>query len=92
MTNSRFRLIIIAIILVGLFPMILTTKTHALEISPEKANYIMNVCSGRYLVSDLEAESYCTDLNLCLDYKSVGECYADLKNGLINNFGLGLVD
>lgn len=41
-------------IVAGIFPMILTTQTHALEISPEKANYIMNICSGRILVDSME--------------------------------------
>lgn len=92
MTNSKLRLIIVSAILAGLFPMILITQTQAFEISPEKADYIMDICSGRILVLDMEADGYSMDLNFCLDYKSAGECYADLKNGLIKNFWLDLVD
>lgn len=62
------------------------------EMSPERFSYIYNVCTGRILVADLVASGYCFQLNLCLDYKPTEECYTDLKNGLIDNFWLDLVD
>jgi hypothetical protein len=52
----------------------------------QRATYIMNVCTGRILIEDLSVRGYCFGIQLCLSYKSMSECYTDLKNGEILNF------
>jgi hypothetical protein len=54
--------------------------------TPARATYIMNVCTGRILIEDLSVNGYCFGIQLCLSYKSMSECYTDLKNGEILNF------
>jgi hypothetical protein len=53
--------------------------------SSQRATYIMNVCMGRILIEDMSANGYCFGIQLCLTYKSMTECYTDLKNGEIEN-------
>jgi hypothetical protein len=52
----------------------------------------MLVCTGRILVEDLSVSGYCSGIQFCLSYKSLAECYTDLKNGKINNIWLDSLD
>jgi hypothetical protein len=56
--------------------------------SSQRATYIMNVCTGRILIEDLSVNGYCFGIQLCLSYKSMAECYSDLKNGDIENWSI----
>jgi hypothetical protein len=56
--------------------------------TPERATYIMLVCTGRILIEDLSVDGYCSGIQLCLSYKSMAECYTDLKNGEIENWSI----
>jgi hypothetical protein len=54
----------------------------------ERATYIMLVCTGRILIEDLSINGYCSGIQFCLTYKSMAECYTDLKNGEIENWSI----
>lgn len=58
----------------------------------ERATYIMLVCTGRILIEDLSVSGYCSGIQFCLSYKSMAECYTDLKNGEIHNIWLDSLD
>jgi hypothetical protein len=60
--------------------------------SSQRATYIMNVCTGRILIEDLSVDGYCSGIQFCLSYKSMAECYTDLKNGEIHNIWLDSLD
>ena len=51
------------------------------EMTPERAAYIYNVCTGRFLISDIIVSRYCSGITSCLDYRTPKDCYYDLKNG-----------
>jgi hypothetical protein len=63
-----------------------SNKNRTPIMTPERATYIMLVCTGRILIEDLSVSGYCSGIQFCLSYKSMGECYTDLKNGEIENF------
>jgi len=59
------------------------------EMTTERADYIYNMCTSRFLIDDTSVSGYCTGIMLCLQYKIAIECYEDLKNGEIDKcFGL----
>jgi hypothetical protein len=85
MTNKIFKVIVGSVV----FAMVVLVPTvpvlAAQEMSPERAAYIYNVCTGRFLVDDMSVSGYCTGIMLCLQYKTAIECYNDLKNGEISD-------
>jgi hypothetical protein len=69
MTNEIFRVIgIVVIAMVVLIPMALVVATQ--EMTPDRAAYIYNVCTGRFLVSDMSVSKYCTGIMFCLQDKT----------------------
>jgi hypothetical protein len=85
MTHETIRVIVglVVIAMVVSIPTVLVLAVQ--EMTPERAAYIYNVCTGRFLVSDMSVSGYCTGIMFCLQDKSGIECYNDLKNGEIND-------
>jgi hypothetical protein len=48
----------------------------------------ISVCMGRIIVDDLSINGYCSNIQFCLTYKSMAECYTDLKNGEIETLSI----
>jgi hypothetical protein len=85
LTNEIFRVIVglVVIAMVVLVPTVLVLAVQ--EMTTERTAYIYNVCTGRFLVDDMNVSGYCTGIRLCLQYKTAIECYEDLKNGEISD-------
>jgi hypothetical protein len=85
MTNEIFRVVVglVVIVMVVLIPTVLVLAVQ--EMTPERATYIYNVCTRRFLIDDMSVSGYCTGIMLCLQYKTAIECYNDLKNGEISD-------
>jgi hypothetical protein len=96
MTNEKFKewlmirkSVILGLVIVVMIVLVPAVPVQAVqEMTPERASYIYNVCTGRILVADMSVSGYCTGLHLCLMYKTNAECYTDLKNGEIENFSI----
>ena len=85
MTNETFRTIV-GVFIITLVVLVPTVPVLAVqEMTPERATYIYNVWTGRFLISDISVWGYCTGIMLCLQYKTAIECYNDLENGEIND-------
>jgi hypothetical protein len=85
MTNEKSRVIVgLVVIAMGvLVPTVLVLAVQ--EMTSDRAAYVFNVCTGRFLVDDMSVSGYCTGIRLCLQYKTAIECHNDLENGEIND-------
>lgn len=85
MTNEKSGVIVglVVIAMVVLVPTMLVLAVQ--EMTSERAAYIYNVCTGRFLVADIGVSGYCTGIISCLQYKTALECINDLKNGEISD-------
>jgi inner membrane protein involved in colicin E2 resistance len=85
MTNEKSRVILVLVVIamVVLIPMVPVLAVQ--EMTLERAAYIYNVCTGRFLVDDMSVSGYCTGIMLCLQYTIAAECYEDLENGEISD-------
>ena len=85
MTNEKSR-VIVGLIVIAMGVLVPTVLVLAVqEMTSDRAAYIFNVCTGRFLVADMSVSGYCTGIMSCLQYKTVIDCYNDLENGEIND-------
>ena len=76
----------------GTLPYYADENKKMTRIYSRESTYIMNVCTGRILIEDMSVNGYCFGTQPCLTYKSMAECYIDLKNGEIENLWSDLLD